>query len=88
MADLGRRKRSVSLLPRHIAFMQWNGLSQSEVIQEALDERIRARGYKPLTIQKGLFSLCESEKPLEAVIGDLNSCTDLLNESQVTNSCN
>jgi hypothetical protein len=82
MADLGRRKRSVSLLPRHIAFIEWNGLSQSQIIQEALDDRIRAAGYKPTAVRNGLVSLCGGERTLEAVIGDLDNCASLLNEHQ------
>jgi len=87
MADLGRRKRSVSLLPRHIAFMRWNDLSQSEVMQEALDSKIRSAGFEPAAIRKELFTLCESGRTLEAVIAEFNNCSELLNNPS-TNSCN
>lgn len=88
MPDLGRRKRSVSLLPRHIAFIRWNDISQSQIIQETLDNRIRAAGFEPAAVRDRLFTLCQTGKPLETVIAELDSCTELFNDPSITHSCN
>lgn len=88
MSDFGRRKRSVSLPPRHIVFLQWNDISRSEIIQEALDAKIKAAGFDPQTVTESLLALCEDGKTVDGIVTEFSNCSELLANTPPHNSCN